>query len=267
MLQSALICTFVWVFVQGLDRLISWQTLQRPIVAATLTGLLLGDFQTGLIMGASLEAIFMGISAIGGSLPSDGCSSSIIAVAYAVLTGADIETGIALAMPIGTIMGSVNEMWKPILASLAPHWERLASEGKVKAFRAQIIACGLFVDRLPMTIVLFAAIAFGVQGLEQVMNSLPAFILSGVSAAGAMMTAVGFAILLSMIWNGEIGCFFFIGFVLYEYLELPTMAIAIIAGATAITYFFIEKKFTDLKKLVEEGGNAGMAAADEEDLF
>ena len=103
MIQSGLICALVWLLVQGIDRMLSWQTLQRPIVTATLTGLLLGDLHTGIVMAASLEAIFMGISAIGGSVPSDACASSIIAVAYTILTGADVETGLALAMPIGNV--------------------------------------------------------------------------------------------------------------------------------------------------------------------
>ena len=105
MIQSGLICALVWILMQGTDRLLGWQTLQRPIVTATVTGFLLGDIRTGMIMAASLEAIFMGISAIGGSIPSDACASSIIAVAYTILTGADVETGLALAMPIGTLMG------------------------------------------------------------------------------------------------------------------------------------------------------------------
>ena len=147
MIQSGLICALVWILMQGTDRLLAWQTLQRPIVTATVTGLLLGDIRTGMIMAASLEAIFMGISAIGGSIPSDACASSIIAVAYTILTGADVETGLALAMPIGTLMGSVNEMWKPVLASFAPYWEKLAASGKEKSFRAQVMFCGFFVDR------------------------------------------------------------------------------------------------------------------------
>ena len=265
MVQSGLICAFVWILVQGLDRLMSWQTLQRPIVTATLTGLLLGDLHTGLIMAASLEAIFMGISAIGGSIPADACSSSIIAVAYTILTGADVETGLALSMPIGTLMGAANEMWKPFLAALAPHWERMAESGNAKSFRAQIIGCGLFIDRLPQTLILFAAIAFGVQGLEQVMSSLPSFIMSGLSAASSMMTGIGFAILISMIWNKEIGWFFFIGYVLQKYMSLPTVAIAIIAGVMAFTYFCTEKKINDLKHSIEN--NAGTVSTGEEDLF
>lgn len=61
MIQSGLICALVWILMQGTDRLLGWQTLQRPIVTATVTGFLLGDIRTGMIMAASLEAIFMGI--------------------------------------------------------------------------------------------------------------------------------------------------------------------------------------------------------------
>ena len=264
MVQSGLLCALVWLIVQGVDRLLSWQTFQRPIVTATLTGLLLGDIRTGMVMAASLEAIFMGISAIGGSIPADACASSIIAVAYTILTGADVETGLALAMPIGTLMGSANEMWKPALAALAPYWERLAGSGRVKAFRTQVIGCGLFLDRLPQTIIMFAAIAFGVQGLEHVMNGMPAFIMSGLSAASSMMTGIGFAILISMIWNREIGWFFFIGYVFQKYMQLPTVAIAIIAGVMAFTYFCMEKKLNDIKRLAE---NKTAQSAGEEDFF
>ena len=59
MIQSGLICALVWILMQGTDRLLGWQTLQRPIVTATVTGFLLGDIRTGMIMAASLEAIFM----------------------------------------------------------------------------------------------------------------------------------------------------------------------------------------------------------------
>ncbi len=265
MVQSGLICALVWVLVNGIDRMLSWQTLQRPIVTAALTGLLLGDLHTGIVMAASLEAIFMGISAIGGSIPADACASSIIAVAYTILSGADVETGLALAMPIGTLLGSANEMWKPVLAALAPYWERLAGSGNVKAFRSQVIACGWFLDKIPQAVILFAAIAFGVQGLEQVMNNLPAFIMAGLTAASSMMTGVGFAILISMIWNREIGWFFFIGYVLQKYLAMPTVAIAIIAGVVAFVYFCNEKKLNELRRQIGQAGQSQIPG--EEDLF
>ena len=104
MVQQGLMCALAWWLGNAIDRTLAWQTFQRPIVIATITGLFLGDIQTGIVMGATLESIFMGISAIGGSVPADAMAASIIAVAYTIISGSDVETGLALAMPIGTVM-------------------------------------------------------------------------------------------------------------------------------------------------------------------
>lgn len=259
-LKYALIATLAFIIINGIDRLMSWQTLQRPIVAGPITGLLLGDLNTGIIMGAALEAIFMGISVIGGSVPSDALTATIIVVAFTKITGADIETGIALSMPIGTLMSTVQELYKPVLASLAPAWERLAGTGNTKRFTLATVISGVFVDRLAHTLVLFIAIAFGVEGLQATFDKLPLWFMSGLSAASSMMTGVGFAILLSMIWDKEVGGFFFFGFVLAKYLQLDALPIAIIAGVIAMLYFYNDKKLVAL-------ANSGVSNDDAEDFF
>ena len=248
MVISGLLSAFIWFFVQGIDRMLSWQTLQRPLVTGMLMGLVLGDLKTGIIMGASLEAIFMGVSAIGGAIPSDACAATIIAVSMTILVGTDIETGIALAMPIGTILATVNELWKIFLSSLSEYWERLAYSGDDKQFLRVLILFGLIIDRLPQGIIIFVSIAFGVSGLEQVVSSLPEWVMNGFVAASGMMTAVGFAILLSMIFDKEIAGFFFIGFVLSQYLNLDMIAIAIIMTVVAIAYFINDKKIMHVKE-------------------
>ena len=45
--------------------------LDRPIIISSLVGTVLGDFQAGLIIGGQLELAWIGIYAIGVSLPSD----------------------------------------------------------------------------------------------------------------------------------------------------------------------------------------------------
>jgi len=261
MIQSALMCMIAWLVVNGIDRLLAWQTCARPIVTATVTGLLLGDLHTGIVMGASLEAIFMGISAIGGSVPADACASAVIAVASTVLTGTDVETGLALAVPIGTLMASVNELYKPLLASLAPYWERQCEKGDVKSLKLKLSVFAVVFDKLPQAIIIFLAVAFGIEGLQAGIDKLPAFVIRGMSAASSMMTGVGFAILVAMIWDGEIGAFFFAGFVLAKYLSLPTLAIAILAFTIAIMYFFIHKA------IIENKGTVASQTETEEDFF
>ena len=231
-IQNAIICAFIYWLMRYLDNCTSWDAMARPIVVAPFIGLALGDMKTGIVMGASLEAVFMGISAIGGSIPSDGLSATVISVAYAITVGgADaMETGLALAMTIGTLMSSFSSMFTPVWASFAPLWEKEAEK------------CN------PGRFALLNWIMEGVNGLQAFLDACPAFIMTGLAASGKMMTAVGFGILLAMIWNKEIAVFYFIGFIFAESLGLSSLGIAVIAAGIALTIFFIEKHMLDLSK-------------------
>lgn len=266
MIGAAFKCVFVYWLVQSIDSLTSDQTFTRPIVAAPLAGLILGDFHTGIIMGASLEAIFMGISAIGGVVAADSLTSSILAVAFTILSGASIEEGLTLAMPIGTLMSSFNSLFTPLFASLAPFWEKLALEMKPAKFIGILLPFQLFVSRIVGTLVLFFAVAYGVEGLQALFDKLPAWVRSGLAASSKMMTAVGFAITTAMIWTNETGFYFFVGYVMAAYLKLNNLAIAIFAAAFAFISFFRDKQLTDLKAELT-GKVEGAVANSEEDFF
>lgn len=263
MVKAALICALVhFTFVYLDDRWLGWQTITRPIVVAPVTGLLLGDFKTGILMGASLESIFMGISAIGGAVPADATSASIIAVAYTILNGATPEAGLAISMPIGAVMASFGQLEMALVAApLVPYWEKLAQEDMNK-FCLQNYICSALYQLIPAA-VMFVAIAYGVEGLNSFLSMLPGWVMTGLGAASGMMTGVGFAILTSMIWDNEVGIFFFLGYVLAAYLHVDTLAIAIIAAAVAITLFFSNKRLIDAKNELKGNVNTN----NEEDFF
>lgn len=183
MVSSALQICLVYYIVSLLDPyILSWQCINRPIVVAPLAGLVLGDFHTGIVMGAALESIFMGISAIGGSIPADATTASIIAVAYTILTGSTAEAGLAIALPIGTVMASIANMFTPLWASLAAYWEKLAAECNPKKFMIQTMAVNM-ITPLINTVILFFAVAYGVEGLQSFLVSLPAWVMTGLGAS------------------------------------------------------------------------------------
>jgi len=226
--------------------LLSWQTLTRPIVLGPLVGLVLGDVKTGIILGASLESIFMGVSAVGGSLPSDWATSTVIVVSYAMLTGQNAEAGLALAIPIGTIVMSLGAVWSPVTVGLVPHWEKLAAEGKSKKLFSQAFF-QFVVTTLWSSLIMFFAIAYGVEGLGALMAKLPVWVLSGLGTASSLMIGIGISILTSMIWSPKIGVFFFLGFVMAKSMGLSTLAIAIIGIVIAVAIFMQDKDLIDLK--------------------
>lgn len=264
---SALVCALVYFALSMLDMyMLSWQCLTRPIVVAPIVGGLLGDLQTGVVMGASLEAIFMGISAVGGSVPSDALSGSILAVAYAITVGgADaVETGFALSLTLGTIMATFSGVLMAVWGSLTPYWEKLASECKPNKFFA-ISTVFSALALVPGTIVIFLGCKFGVEGLGAAIAAAPAWVITGLATAGGMMTAVGFGILLSMIWQLDICIWYFVGFILAKSFGLSSLGIAVIGTAVALTVFFIEKNIVDVKK--SAGTTTAQAVNSEEDFF
>jgi PTS system mannose-specific IIC component/fructoselysine and glucoselysine-specific PTS system IIC component len=201
---------------------------------------------TGIILGASLESIFMGVAAVGGALPSDWATATVIVVSYAILTGQNAEAGLALAIPIGTIVMSLGAIWTPITTGLVPHWEKLAGEGKINKLFTQT-SLQFTITTLYTSILMFFAIAYGVEGLGALMAKMPVWVLKGMGAASAMMIGVGISILTSMIWSPKVGVFFFLGFVLAKSLGLSTLAIAIIGIVIAVAIFMQDKDLIDFK--------------------
>ncbi len=243
--------------------LLSWQTLTRPIVLGPLVGLALGDLKTGIILGASLESIFMGVSAVGGAMPSDWATATTIVVSYAILTGQDAEAGLALAIPIGTIILSLSTIWSPVTVGLVPHWEKLAGEGKSGKLFTQTFF-QFVVTTLWNALIMFLAIAFGIEGLGELMTKLPVWVLTGFGAASSLMIGVGISILTSMIWTPKVGAFFFLGFVMAKSMGLSTIAIAIVGIVIAIAIFMQDKDVIDLKNSI---GKNAQSSQDEGGFF
>lgn len=116
-----------------------------------------------------------------------------------------------------------------------------------------------FIACLPGAAIIFLGVAFGIEGLQAGLAACPAWVMTGLAAAGTMMTAVGFGILLSMIWSTDIAVFFFVGFICAKSLGLSSLGIAVIGAAIALTLFFIDKRIIDAKNAVAAAPAAGAA--------
>lgn len=263
MLQAALILALVNYIACILDNLFAWDATWRPLVIGWITGLALGDMKTGLLMGAQLEAIYMGISAIGGVIPSDPMSGTLIPVAFVILTKADMNVAIALALPMGTLINYATTLTTPIGLSLLGLYDKYASTNNQKAYVILHYIYLFIISPLPRTIIIFLAVWLGVGNLEGITTMMPQFLLTGLDAAGGMLVAVGFGILTSMIWSKELGIYFFVGFAMVEFLNLPIVGVSIFAIAIAIILFTMENKIAMIKQASITSSNQ----QHEEDLF
>lgn len=238
--------------------------LDRPIVLGPLVGLVLGDLRQGILLGASIELIFLGVASIGPSMPANAGLGGTIATAFVILTGADMEVALALAVPIGLLGVFTFELQKLITASFLPMFDRFAATGNSKAYDRAILWVSALVYCFQASLV-FLCIAFGTHSIDVILASIPAPIIDGIKVAGGMLPAVGLGILTIMLL-GRKGAFLYylLGFVLVVFFNVSTTAVALIAFILAGIELYRELDFQALLKRTKP---VAVAEEKEEEFF
>lgn len=247
---------FNWLFGQCM--------LERPLVVATITGLLFGDVTTGVILGGVLEAVYLGVVNIGGATSAEPVSATVMATAFAIASGLDQAEAIALALPVGLVFNSLFAFFIMLGAPFQPAYIKVCEQGDTKGL-TKVILSGWFFQYFVRTLVIFALVYLGADAVSTFMADLPAGIMAGLNATANVLGAVGMAVLMKMLVNKENVIFLFIGFILAQYLGLPAIVVAIIACAIALTIAMLEKQTLEVKNLVKQGGV--VAISEEEDFL
>lgn len=207
----------------------------RPLVAGTVIGIVLGDPAMGVILGAEMQLIFMGVSAIGGSVPPDYLIGTCIATALAILTDASVEVALALAVPASIAGQSVNILGRTICTALQ-HWaDKAADEGDYGKIELAHYMGGL-VTAARTALVVFPVVFIGANALDAIMGVIPQWILTGLSAAGAILPIVGFGMLLKYLDIKHLLPFFFIGFALSVFGGFSMVGTTMIAICVALLF-------------------------------
>lgn len=231
MLKIALLSALAYFICYGGNWLLGTNMSERPIIVGAVTGLLLGDLRAGLMMGASLEAIFMGSVNIGGQLSADPAAATVFAVAFATQQAIDPEAALTIAIPIGVLLGFVSMFVNNIfLTVLVPVIDRYAAEGNEKGLTIYLNYGVWFVKNLVFASIIFFGVYAGHGAVEVMVQNIPTVFMTGLATAGKFLPAVGIAILMKMLWSKEVAVFYFLGFILVVYMELPIIAVAVLGA-------------------------------------
>ena len=116
LLQAVLIGIII--FIGKADYFVGTAMLGRPLVLGALVGLALGNPAAGVAIGFSLELSFMGMQAIGASIPPDMIVGSVLGTAFAITTGGGVETAITIAFPAAVLSAFIINLFYGILTPL-----------------------------------------------------------------------------------------------------------------------------------------------------
>lgn len=208
-----------------LDWAVGFLYCNRPIVLAPLAGLIMGDLQQGLTLGAVLETYFLGSVVIGGYQAPDAGLSSILATAFAIKSGLDVDAALLIAVPVAVITTQLqNVLWSAysITTKIADDY---AAQGNDKGvYTIMWLECAG--NALLKFLLVFLAWYMGSEKVVALMNQIPAAILNGMTAAGGYLPAIGIAVLMSMIITKKNAQYFVLGFILASFFGASTLAIA-----------------------------------------
>ncbi|MDO4594760.1 MAG: PTS sugar transporter subunit IIC [Tissierellia bacterium] len=233
LLKSIIIA--IWAGLCALDQFGPHLGFRKPLLAGVVVGFILGKPTEGLIIAATLELMWLGTNNVGAYQPPDVISGSIVGVAIGILSNKGQAAGVAVAIPVALLVQQLSMF--VMTANIT--WVHAADKaiesgefGKIDKFQ-YLGALFFFLSR---AIPVFLAVYMGSAVVEKVLNMIPENILNGLTVASKIIPAVGIAMLLSMMMKKNMWIFLTMGFTLATFLELPIIAIALLALCAACLY-------------------------------
>lgn len=248
--EIILIALFVYLGSIGsiVGNTIGWYTLGRPLVAAFVVGVILGDVQTAILIGISLQIMYMGNVTPGGAVAWDLSYATYIGTAGALVfgKGLDITQIIGLAVVFAGIGGLVGQIMWNISYALNLPLNRVANKyakaGETKKMFIPNLVLGQLIGFscrfIPAILVLTSMTAASAQG--DFATLIPGWVTVALGIFGGMMAALGMGIIVSFLLKKKYHVVIFLaGFILVTYFNLSTMAVAVVAIIVSILYYVI----------------------------
>ncbi|WP_179393836.1 PTS mannose/fructose/sorbose/N-acetylgalactosamine transporter subunit IIC [Lacticaseibacillus absianus] len=210
----------------------------RALVLSFGVGVILHDIPTALAVGAVSELAFMGFGVgAGGTVPPNPIGPGIIGTLMAItMHGVTPQSALALSIPFAIAIQFLQTFVYTLGAGLP--------EAANNALKAQKFGKFRFFSNA--TVYLFATVgfllgflgAFSMTTLKSLVGMIPDWLLTGLSVAGGMLPAIGFAMIMSVMLKKEFIPFALLGYALAAFLQLPVIGIAIIGLVFALKHYF-----------------------------
>lgn len=218
---------------------------QRPLIAGSVAGLIVGHPLLGLLIGATLELAALGVYTYGGATIPDYQTGAIVGTALAAGAAGDpsaqVAIGLGVGLPAAILLSALDPVGKIITTALVHRADGYAADGNARG-----LALIHWVSLVPWVAVraiptFLAALAASGGLVKDITASIPAGFVQGMTLAGSLLPAVGFALLLGMMELTRYWYLLLIGFVAFAYLHVPLLGIALIGVAVAMLFVTLKR--------------------------
>ena len=219
LLHALIIALLTWLVATAFPMWLRWSMyFGAPLVAGLINGILLGDMTYGLQCGGTIMMAYIGLVAIGGSLPSDLSLAGYLGVYMTMASHADPSVG----LPIAVSLGFLGILCSNAKMALNPIWVHKADQYAAQGNDRGVVMMNLVASQI---------VPFGAPFMDRMLAIVPEQVIGILKLIGAMVPALGLAMLMNMMNKRSTIPFFFMGFVLAAYLKLDIIALAILGAA------------------------------------
>lgn len=215
-----------------------WYTLSRPLVAAFITGLIVGDVQQAIIIGVAVQTVYIAFVSPGNAMPQDLNFVSWLALPLAILSGQDAKVAVTLAATIGvagTIIFNFTMLSNVIWNTRA---DKALAAGDKRAWQHNAVLIPQISNFIVRFVPVFFACLYGPRYIEALVNIMPAAVMHVVTVFGGVLPAVGIAMLMRQaIIERSMLIYFLFGFVCVVFLKVNMIALVIISLLLALIHF------------------------------
>ena len=207
---------------------------RNPVVLGVVIGCIFGDVSAGLLYGATIQLLYMGGIEAGGNIPSDRALAACIAIPAALQNGLDPNTAVALAVPFGVLGVLINNVRRTINSFYNTQADKFVSEHQYERLSLFSFVIPWLTNGLLYFTPVFVATMFGANVVQAFINIIPEWLMNGLSNAGGMRPALGFALTLVVMGKKQYLPFFVIGFFAYSVLGFSMLTGAVFAVCIAM---------------------------------
>lgn len=233
----------LWAFITGAEKQTEAFFFFRPIVVATGAGIILGDPVNGAIVGGLTELAFAGLTPAGGSVPPDPVIAGLMGAVFACAGNVSPTAALGLALPFCILMQYIVVVINTAYAFWMKPLDKMIDKCDVKSLvRLQWVGIAI-VGAIYMVFTFLATFVMQ-DAIQALINIIPIWLMNGLEVAGGVMPALGFGMLLVVMFKVNYLPFLIVGFLAATYLPFDNLLpVALIGIALAMyNYFFSGKE-------------------------
>ena len=183
-------------FIKAVDMYGTQVLAFNSIIFGALTGLVLGDPYTGLVVGGTVQLMSLGVAALGGSSVPDYPTATIIATAISIATGKGTQVGLAVGIAVGLLGVQLDVIAKILNGFVAKKSQDYANKRQFKQMTGILWICPVLIG-LTAALPTFLSITLGVDAVNFILNTMPAWFTNGLAIAGGLLPVIGVGMLLN----------------------------------------------------------------------